>query len=802
TGTACPKPSVGTPPMPTGAQPLNVIRPQPVSMSAQPCENNIAIQPFQSSAFHPVQHIQQLVHLQPQATHPLTQAAHSQPKAAHPQPQAAHQLHAAHPQPQAAQPQAAQPQPQAPQPQAAHLLPQAAHPQLQAAHPHPQAAHPQPQAAHPQPQATHPQPAHPQLQAAHPQPQAAHLQPQSAHPQLQAAHLQPQVVHPQLQAPYPQQAAHPQPQAIHQEQLAAHQSSGLPFQQAIQSVSQTIQSAPNNSHSELLIKQSLMQEQFANLSPQPKILENVDDLCEHTEFQAGAGIPVSGGSAFVSGPITRSQSQNARQPGLMHSASDPGIVKQSHVRQPSQYTKNQESAHLDNLREEEEDDVNLQDTLDGYIKANRGRPRLHRSDSIVTVAHLYEDIMVSPRLGMKVTLTNLTVVVLLGAFVCPNTAMMLYTIFRLLIEQTRNLMIPIVFNFQDMQTTFSKAYRPSTVCGVFLIHLMCWLLPFGILFYYLKILVVLWLLSPATRGSSILYRKFVHPWLTRREEDIDECIAKAKQQGYSTVIQLGTKGVNYATTVLMQTAIKGGGGIVNQLRRTYSAGELNEGDLNRNVKALPQIGDNDDYDGQYDISSHLSGTDEPRHIRSESDGGFKPRGSSTSRVARSSGKTRSADVAEYYQDVPEDTTGRRRSPRSTQDSARSQPTLHFQEPQKGQPRKRGKSENRPRPKSMINAQEVTRGAEWARAQRLGSTLSLTSEVEMSESSSHSSLASIPAAGSSQGHSVRPKQRTGSTRRRVDSQGRKTSSISRSASRPNVPSTKTQRSTLEVASDTE
>lgn len=72
----------------------------------------------------------------------------------------------------------------------------------------------------------------------------------------------------------------------------------------------------------------------------------------------------------------------------------------------------------------------------------------------------------------------------------------------------------------------------------------------------LKILVVLWLLSPATKGSSILYRKFVHPWLARREEDIDQCIAQARQQGYSTVVQLGTKGVNYATTVLMQTAIK------------------------------------------------------------------------------------------------------------------------------------------------------------------------------------------------------------------------------------------------------
>lgn len=39
-------------------------------------------------------------------------------------------------------------------------------------------------------------------------------------------------------------------------------------------------------------------------------------------------------------------------------------------------------------------------------------------------------------------------------------------------------------------------------------------------------------------------------------QEIDEYIAKAKDQGYHTVLNLGTKGVNYATTVIMQTAIK------------------------------------------------------------------------------------------------------------------------------------------------------------------------------------------------------------------------------------------------------
>lgn len=41
-----------------------------------------------------------------------------------------------------------------------------------------------------------------------------------------------------------------------------------------------------------------------------------------------------------------------------------------------------------------------------------------------------------------------------------------------------------------------------------------------------------------------------------RFQEIDEYIAKAKDQGYHTVLNLGTKGVNYATTVIMQTAIK------------------------------------------------------------------------------------------------------------------------------------------------------------------------------------------------------------------------------------------------------
>ncbi|XP_043460843.1 uncharacterized protein LOC122497662 [Leptopilina heterotoma] len=105
-------------------------------------------------------------------------------------------------------------------------------------------------------------------------------------------------------------------------------------------------------------------------------------------------------------------------------------------------------------------------------------------------------------------------------------------------------------------------------------------------FYYeIKIVLVLWLLSPATKGSSILYRRFVHPALSRREAEIDEALARATEQGYTAVLHLGSKGVNYATTVLMQTAIKGGGGLVQQLKKSYSLSDLSgeKEDENRNT---------------------------------------------------------------------------------------------------------------------------------------------------------------------------------------------------------------------------
>lgn len=39
-------------------------------------------------------------------------------------------------------------------------------------------------------------------------------------------------------------------------------------------------------------------------------------------------------------------------------------------------------------------------------------------------------------------------------------------------------------------------------------------------------------------------------------QEIDEYISQAKEKGYSAVLQYGSRGVNYATSVIMQTALK------------------------------------------------------------------------------------------------------------------------------------------------------------------------------------------------------------------------------------------------------
>lgn len=93
-------------------------------------------------------------------------------------------------------------------------------------------------------------------------------------------------------------------------------------------------------------------------------------------------------------------------------------------------------------------------------------------------------------------------------------------------------------------------------------------------FYFeLKIAFVIWLLSPYTKGSSVLYRKFVHPTLSNKEREIDEYITQAKDRSYETMMRFGKRGLNIAATAAVTAAAKGQG-VLSEKLRSFSMQDL------------------------------------------------------------------------------------------------------------------------------------------------------------------------------------------------------------------------------------
>ncbi|XP_070783243.1 receptor expression-enhancing protein 3 isoform X3 [Enoplosus armatus] len=86
------------------------------------------------------------------------------------------------------------------------------------------------------------------------------------------------------------------------------------------------------------------------------------------------------------------------------------------------------------------------------------------------------------------------------------------------------------------------------------------------LYYELKIAIVIWLLSPYTRGASLIYRKCLHPLLSSREREIDEYIVQAKERSYETMVNFGKQGLSIAATAAVTAAVKGQGAITEKLR--------------------------------------------------------------------------------------------------------------------------------------------------------------------------------------------------------------------------------------------
>ncbi|KAG9267615.1 receptor expression-enhancing protein 3 isoform X1 [Astyanax mexicanus] len=95
------------------------------------------------------------------------------------------------------------------------------------------------------------------------------------------------------------------------------------------------------------------------------------------------------------------------------------------------------------------------------------------------------------------------------------------------------------------------------------------------LYYEIKIAFVIWLLSPYTRGASLIYRRILHPLLTSREREIDDYIVQAKERSYETMLNFGKQGLSIAATAAVTAAVKGQGAITEKLR-SFSMADLTQ----------------------------------------------------------------------------------------------------------------------------------------------------------------------------------------------------------------------------------
>ncbi|XP_071946964.1 uncharacterized protein [Antedon mediterranea] len=107
-------------------------------------------------------------------------------------------------------------------------------------------------------------------------------------------------------------------------------------------------------------------------------------------------------------------------------------------------------------------------------------------------------------------------------------------------------------------------------------------------FYYeAKILFIFWLISPWTKGATYLYRKFIHPTLSKKEKDIDDYIAHASDKGYEAFRKVSQNGLQIAANVVMKSAVKGQATIIDQIRR-YQDENKKEVIIDRTIQEEPE----------------------------------------------------------------------------------------------------------------------------------------------------------------------------------------------------------------------
>ena len=104
--------------------------------------------------------------------------------------------------------------------------------------------------------------------------------------------------------------------------------------------------------------------------------------------------------------------------------------------------------------------------------------------------------------------------------------------------------------------------------------------PFGNIFlpFYteIKVVILLYLSLPLTRGSGVVYRRWIHPMLCAKEQEIDLMLEQVQEQGVDTAKVYLTRAAQWLGGMIISTAVRGGGGLVQSLRNSYSLTDLSQ----------------------------------------------------------------------------------------------------------------------------------------------------------------------------------------------------------------------------------
>jgi len=126
-----------------------------------------------------------------------------------------------------------------------------------------------------------------------------------------------------------------------------------------------------------------------------------------------------------------------------------------------------------------------------------------------------------------------------------------------------------------------------------------------------KIIFLLYLVSSSTRGSSVIYKSWIHPVLSSNEADIDIALEKLKLRSFQTAKAWIKTGIQKVGGFVTNTALSSGGGLVQQLQRSYSMVDLTQIE-NKKIRRRSNI---EDIKEEEEMSNHLNSR--MKHYKSE-----------------------------------------------------------------------------------------------------------------------------------------------------------------------------------------